>query len=173
MNKTNVVLTEKKKKVKTKDLFSGMNIEVKKESKKRVYLVAPFFNDKQQKLVDTLKLLCEHFGFEVFSPKDDNLIVNFDSFKERQKAFNRNIKEVKNADFVLAVIDDWDCSVAFEMGIAYQVKTPILAYSNVMYRKLNLMMAHACMGYANGIEALKQHLKEIKNGTFKKYIWTG
>lgn len=152
-----------------------MNEKVKKKRKKKkkeLYLAAPFFNDGEWKLVDTLKLLCEGFGYKVFSPKDELLVTPESSMEERQAAFDGNTQAIDRADLVLAVIDDFDPGTIFEMGHAYAKGVPILAYSNVMGRGLNLMLAQSCIGFANGIEDLKEHLGKIVKGNYKPYVWT-
>jgi nucleoside 2-deoxyribosyltransferase len=78
----------------------------------------------------------------------------------------------------LAVIDDFDAGVIWEMGYAHARGKSILGYSDIEGRGLNVMLAGCCnLGFVNGRSALtdimKQHNLLPDGSYFPKNTWSG
>lgn len=142
-----------------------------------IYLAAPFFNDEQRDLctfVEGLSIRAEGTeGWPIYSPRLDGGVLKPDSNDfERQEVFESNTNAIGNASWVLAVIDNFDAGVLWEMGYAHAVKTPTLGYSDVEGRGLNVMLAGSCdLGFINGREALKEIL--TRTSPFPRNTWRG
>src|SRR5262245_58833299 len=86
-----------------------------------IYLASPFFNDKQLEVVKNIERLLSAMNREFYSPRMDGVLIHM-SKEERKKQGKRlydlNIKNIINCTLLLAVIDDWDTGVVFELGFA-------------------------------------------------------
>jgi len=128
-----------------------------------IYLASPFFNPQQDQVVEDLKRSMGRFSLEYYSPKDQ-FRVNFktDPPEKLEQCFQANIKAIREADLILAVIDDFDPGTVWEMGYAFANKKPILAFSAVPGRGLNLMLSQSCVGFCNGVAELEVILDRYK-----------
>jgi len=135
-------------------------------SVKKLYLASPWFNENQKKTMDKIYNILLFEKFDVFAPFYNGLVVNKnnDSLETRKKAFDINVCSIDDCSLVVAVIDDWDSGTMFEIGYAYKSGIPVLGYSDVNGRGLNLMLQMAVWGFANGDEELKNQLSRFKNG---------
>ncbi len=75
----------------------------------------------------------------------------------RLRVFTDNVVNIDNADLVVAVIDDFDSGVLFELGYAYARHVPILTITNHAYG-CNLMLAHSVIGHLKSLEELQEAL---------------
>lgn len=140
-----------------------------------IYLASPFFNPQQDQVVEDLKRSMGRFNLEYYSPKDQ-FRVNFkiDPPEKLEQCFQANIKAIRDADLILAVIDDFDPGTIWEMGYASANKKIILAYSNVPGRGLNLMLSQSCKGFCNGIVELEAVLDRYKKlHRIDTVVWKG
>lgn len=132
----------------------------------KIYLAGPWFNDEQmeriQKIEKTLELFSEQ-GVEVFSPRKETLVLPNASHKDRQKAFEGNIRGIDKCDMILVCADDNDKGTMFEAGYAYATNTPILYYSDTLGTKpFNLMLACSTfLGCVKSTDELKTKISEI------------
>ncbi len=124
-----------------------------------VYLAAPFFNDAQTNLCDFIE------GFEktnrpIYSPRKDGGVLRPNATNaECNEVFNGNTIAMSTARWMLAVIDDFDTGVLWEMGYAHAKGIPTLGYSDIEGRGLNVMLAGSCdLGFINGRTELSELL---------------
>jgi hypothetical protein len=142
-----------------------------------IYLAAGFFTDKQKELCSFIESL-EKPVAPIYSPRIDGGVLKPDSDAiEIEATFKSNTIAINVARFVLAVIDDYDPGVIWEMGYAHG-KTGILAYSDVPDRGLNVMLAGSCnLGYINGRDDLGAFFKEygefMAGDIFPRNTWSG
>jgi nucleoside deoxyribosyltransferase len=142
------------------------------------YLAAPFFNDKQRDLVTYLEGLWTS-AQPIYSPRNDGFVLKPNATtSEKTKVFEENIRAIISARFMLAVIDDFDPGVIWEMGFAYGQDIPILAYSDVPGRGLNVMLAGSSdYGFINGRDDIKTLFKLFRrfdvNVAVPKNTWAG
>lgn len=132
--------------------------------------------------MDKVRNILLEMEFKVFAPYYDGVVLTKenDSPEMRKKVFDIDIGSIDKCDLVVAIIDDFDCGVIFEVGYAYRgklkpyrignafshylEKIPIIAYSDISGRGLNVMLQVACEGFANGPEELKDQLSRLKSG---------
>lgn len=130
-----------------------------------VYLASPWFNSKQKEVMDKVRNILIDMKFNIFAPFYDGVVLtkDNDSPEMRQKVFDIDIGSIDNCKLVVAVIDDFDPGTIFEMGYACKGKVPIIAYSDVSGRGLNVMLQQACIGFANGKQQLRIQLEHFLN----------
>ena len=138
-----------------------------------IYFAAPFFNDAQRNLCDFVE------GFEtdvkpIYSPRKDGGVLKPGSTNsERNDVFRGNTRAMDIARWVLAVIDDFDTGVLWEMGYAHARGIPTLGYSDVEGRGLNVMLAGSCdLGFTNGREDLGNMLRSMTED-WPRNTWSG
>lgn len=144
---------------------------------KHVYLAAGFFNDDQRAVCTAIENMAEEAGVPLYSPRHDGGVLVPDATEEeREFIFRSNVVAIEVADWVLAVIDDFDPGVIWEMGLAYG-KSPTLAFSNVPGRGLNVMLAgSANLGFINGLSELGSLFNNFRAGAvdpFPRNTWSG
>lgn len=152
----------------------------------KVYLAAPFFNKEQVQLVQDLEHVINQSGWRMFSPrKGENALEmnrmiqayqewrSFENAESERPAppqpsaalrlcvFNDNWMNIDDADLMLAVIDNFDVGVMWEVGYAYARQVPIVTYTNKDYG-CNLMLAHSIVGHLKDLRSAEDVL-EIGN----------
>lgn len=143
---------------------------------KHFYLAAGFFNDQQRDLCAFVEGY-EAMGQPIYSPRRDGFVLKPDATtEERRSVFESNTLAIETASWVLAVVDDFDPGVIWEMGYAFAHGIPTLGYSDVEGRGLNVMLAGSCeLGFINGRVALA----DLLNGgddvwsKFPRNTWRG
>lgn len=140
---------------------------------RHVYLAAGFFTEQQVAVCNYVE------GFHstdhpIYSPRLDGGVLKPDSSSlEIAEVFNSNKVAIDVADWVLAVIDDFDPGVIWEIGYAHARGAKILGYSDVPGRGLNVMLAGACnLGFVNGRDDLAKVFRRWP-AEFPKNTWSG
>lgn len=111
---------------------------LKASDKPRVYLASfeRYDNDAIEKF-DVMKKICAQYGFEAMSPLDKaegvDLIESDDLMETTYNQFDHYQQHVRNCDIILANLSDYqgyepNDDVAFECGMAYQLKKKCFAY---------------------------------------------
>lgn len=140
---------------------------------RHIYLAAPFFNDRQRDLCSFIEGL-ESDTHPIYSPRHDGGVLNPKApVEEIEAIFESNKTAIETADWVLAVIDDFDPGVVWEMGYAHARNPRVLGYSDVPGRGLNVMLAGSCpLGFVNGRDNLARLMDRfyIK---FPRNTWSG
>ncbi len=136
-----------------------------------MYMAAGFFNDEQRRLCSFIESF-ETPEFPIYSPRNDGFVLKPDATaEERQEIFLSNTEAIDHAAFMLAWIDDFDTGVIWEMGYAHARGCPILAFSIVEGRGLNVMLAGACdLGFINGRDTLQGILGQLGQGRFIQHL---
>lgn len=106
----------------------------------KVYIAAPFFNDVQLNIVESIKAKLKSERVEFFSPKDESMFKQGDNPKD---ILDLNCKAIQDAPYIIVVTDDKDVGTIWEAGYAYAIGKPIiylwLGYDRTM--KFNIMLA--------------------------------
>ncbi len=144
---------------------------------KHVYLAAGFFNDEQKNLCSFVESL-ETSVMPVYSPRLDGGVLTPASTNDTiSEVFESNKAAIGVASIVLAVIDDYDPGVLWEMGYAHAKHVPALGFSGVEGRGLNVMLAGGCaLGFINGRNDLESCLRDwngVNDGAFPRNTWSG
>lgn len=133
--------------------------------KTKVYLAGPwFYGDQPERLGKVEACLDSYKELDVYSPRRQKQVTAGASFADRRETFESNVKNVNDADFIVALVDDSDKGTLFECGLAYAYNVPILYYSETAKtRPFNLMLAESCteLGYVTDIEMLRARIEEM------------
>jgi len=139
-----------------------------------IYIAGPWFNERQNKILQDVKIYLRDLALEFYSPKDDNLFQT--DLTSPTEIFDDNVKHMLTCDMMLVITDGKDVGTIFEAGFAYAQGKQIL-YLWVDYKegqKFNIMLAESgdscCLGFLDLQKALIQY-KET--GTLKKIEYTG
>lgn len=99
--------------------------------KKRIYLASPFFNDEQVRQVRDLESIIENSGCECYSPSRDGikLEINKSTYEDRENTFKDNVKNIENADIIVANITDLDTGTQWEIGYAKRINKKVILVS--------------------------------------------
>jgi len=57
-----------------------------------------------------------------------------------------------------------DIGTIWEMGVAYELSKPVIAFSPNKLRKLNVMLLHSCRGFVHDYDKLKEVVVKVLNG---------
>lgn len=145
------------------------------QPERHVYLAAPFFNDTQRNVCSFIERH-ERDTLPIYSPRIDGGVLTPDATNEQREAiFTSNTDAIDDASWVLAVIDDFDSGVIWEMGYAWGQAVPTLGYSDVPGRGLNVMLAGSCsLGFVNGRNELGALLRSgDPSEWFPRNTWRG
>ena len=150
------------------------------ERRLNVYLASGWFTPMQKEVMDKVRnVLLEFSSFNVFAPFYEGVVLDKsnDSQKKRAEVFKVNTDAIIECDLMVAVIDDFDPGTIFEMGVAWGIGDcmwpAIVAYSDVPGRGLNVMLAQACVGFANGADMLREKLKRLEKLIDAPEEWSG
>lgn len=133
----------------------------------KVYIAAPFFNDKQLQIVEDIKAILEEQGIEYFSPKDESMFKQGDDPKD---ILQLNCKAISHAPFMICVTDDKDVGTIWEAGYAFARRVPIL-YVWLGYEphmKFNIMLAASGKAVVHNYVDLVYQLQNYSQ--FNEYI---
>lgn len=126
-----------------------------------VYIASGWWQPGHKQALEILELWLQEQKVGFFSPRLVHLCPPDASDRERKAAFDGNLRAIENANLVFARVDDYDPGTVWEMGYAFG-RTPVVAWSLVPMRKLNLMLAHACQGYVNGWKQIQSFFRDGK-----------
>jgi len=125
----------------------------------RAYLAAGWFSDAQEQrrleVIDALR----HAGIDFYSPKDEMLYIPGET--SGIEVLNRNIKEIRSADFVIASTEGKDMGTVWEAGYAFAIGKPVVYYF-LGRGKFNLMLAASGTAVCDTAKVLRTYLKAVK-----------
>ena len=149
----------------------------------KCYLASGWFSENQKRIMDKVRdIILEFPEIELFAPYYNGIALTKenDSPEMRKKVFDIDIGSIDECSLVVAVIDDFDPGTIFEMGYACKgkliqdrvgnaffgklEKIPIIAYSDVSGRGLNVMLQQAVVGFSNGSAQLREQLRRFIAG---------
>lgn len=122
----------------------------------KIYLGAPFFNPAQLKLVEELEDIFS--AHQVFSPRKEGIMTNMTPEERRSQArrlFKQNVDNIDWCDILLAVIDDRDVGVMFELGYAFARGRDIVTFTNQSYG-LNIMISECSQVHLQGLDEARR-----------------
>lgn len=131
-----------------------------------LYLAGPFFTAHQKEVASTVGAVFA--SIRVFDPRKH---PQLDTGATPQEVYNNNVEALDTCDLILACIDDFDPGTIWEMGYGHAMGTPIIAYSLVPGRGLNLMLRESVIGFLSGLEQLKQLATVLKHGRVEIIHW--
>lgn len=140
---------------------------------KKIYIAAPLFNEKEIAVIEKIKKCLSELNINFYSPKDEFQFKKGDPSENAKQCYNSNINAMNTCSHMIAVIDDFDPGTVFEIGYFIGFSKPVIAYSDIKGRGLNLMLAQACIDFANNKNELKNTLTNIIENKHEKQKYTG
>jgi nucleoside 2-deoxyribosyltransferase len=132
----------------------------------RVYLAAPFFSPRQLAVVEAIEAVLDRLGFPYYSPRRDGVLVDLSPAERRAAAariFDANVLNIKQADLIVAVIDDRDVGVAWEIGYAYGLaRRPALVTFTAAGHGVNVMLQQCADSHVRGVAELADVLTTLR-----------
>jgi len=112
----------------------------------RIYIAAPFFNERQLEIVKSLEGWLDYLGIDYFSPRSQGKPLKDMSGKELLKArgevFQNNVDNMEACSHMIACVEEKDTGTSFEIGYFFKSGKPIIMYSEKIGR-INVMLAEA------------------------------
>jgi nucleoside 2-deoxyribosyltransferase len=139
----------------------------------RVYLAAPFFNPRQVTIVEAIEASLDGLGISYYSPRREGVLSGM-TVAERRAAvariFDANVLNIKQAELVVAVIDDRDVGVAWEIGYAYGLmpRPAIVTYTEVGHG-VNVMLQQCADGHVRGVDELADVLTTLRFEDYRNF----
>lgn len=125
------------------------------ELERVTYIAAPFFTEEQKIQVEYVEHLLDVQEEPFFSPREFGVIteggMNDQQFK---RIFDMNIRMMNNAFRMVAITDDFDPGVMFEIGYAYSIGVKVITYSPKGYGS-NVMIAKAAWTHCKHADELE------------------
>lgn len=120
-----------------------MELEQLRMNFDKVYIASPFFNEKQVQRVEYVENILKENNIPFFSPRSIQFYNDFGEL-DGEKIFENDVKELNNADIIIALVDDKDMGTSFEIGYAHaKGKRIILVLFEDFTSKTNIMLACA------------------------------
>jgi nucleoside 2-deoxyribosyltransferase len=136
-------------------------------------LAAPLFSEAERDYNSRVAEAFRGEGFEVWLAQEHKF-VEHESTEEKRLIFEEDLKALRMADSVIAVLDgvDVDTGVAFEMGYAHAIGKPIVglktdhrSFSKV--ESVNLMLEaplkQLCRSVVEAIASIRTIEKKVKH----------
>jgi nucleoside 2-deoxyribosyltransferase len=131
----------------------------------KVYVGAPFFNERQLQVVLSIEAVLDQLRIAHYSPRIDGVLIEMppaERLAQSRRIFNLNKTGIRGADIVIAVVDDRDPGVMWEIGFAHaQLRPPkIVTYSDVGHG-LNIMVRCSVDVHVCGLDELRACLSTV------------
>lgn len=133
----------------------------------KVYIAAPFFTPKQLLVVEMIEYELSNAKVEFFSPRSEGTLKEMDAEERLAKMgdlFRSNIAHMDWCTHAIAVLDDYDKGVLFEMGYLYATDKKIIAYTNG-YKGINVMLNEAIVSHCTVMYQIIPALDGIFKGS--------
>lgn len=116
----------------------------------KVYIAAPFFNEEQIKIVESLELCLESRGIDYFSPRSEGTLSKMtreEQENSRKAIFESNVNNMCLCTHMIACVKYKDTGTIWEMGFMFAQGKPIVMLSDDL-SKINVMLAESALGIA-------------------------
>jgi nucleoside 2-deoxyribosyltransferase len=134
----------------------------------KVFLSGPFFNDAEVRRIGRAKQALEALGLEVYSTSHRNPPIDLGSEAQKKKRFELLCREIAKSDGVFAVLDGRDAGTIWEMGYAFALGKPVVAFTE---RKpfFSLMIDGSAL-CISGFDAVDAGIEKfyLKSGSHKR-----
>jgi nucleoside 2-deoxyribosyltransferase len=136
-----------------------------------VYLAAPLFSEPERAYNLLVAGELRNNFFDVYLPQEAGDDSDTRNKEEQVRIFSENLRALKNADIIVAIIDgaDADSGTAWEMGYAYALGKQVIALRTDFRRsgrheKVNLMLEES----ATVVTSVEYLLNAIKSPLIMK-----
>lgn len=126
----------------------------------KVYIAAPFFNEDQLRIVESIENELYLLRVKYFSPRSKGVLK--DMSKEEQKKtkkeiYDSNIDEMNNCTHMIACVEYKDTGTTFEIGYYASSNKPIILFSEKI-GTVNVMLAEAALSICDSLGKLPESL---------------
>jgi len=146
-------------------------LDVAPFSQYRVYLAAPLFSEPERAYNLLVAGQMRDNFFDVFLPQEAGDDSDTRNKEEQVRIFSENLRALKNADIIVAIIDgaDADSGTAWEMGYAFAHGKQVIALRTDFRRsgnheKVNLMLEES----ATVVTSIEYLLDAVKSPSIMK-----
>lgn len=94
-----------------------------------LFLSGPFFCDEEVERIGRVKSSLESLGFEVYSTSHRNRPIDLGSRPRKAARFKLLCEEIGKSDGVFAILDGRDAGTVWEMGYAFALGKPVVAFA--------------------------------------------
>jgi len=130
------------------------------ELESRVYLACGWLTKDQRKSLDDARQVLNKLGISNYATYYDGIKPDKESPPKRWgMAFRMNLGELHYCQVMVAVIDDFDPVTMWAMGCFYP--KPVIGYTSMPNRGLNIRLAQCFTAFANGKKELAEILSQL------------
>jgi nucleoside 2-deoxyribosyltransferase len=132
-----------------------------KNTKKKIYLAAGWFNQVQAEELTQLEEICDSKEWIDLASPRRIFVCPPGAPKETQDAtFDGNLQHIKTADFLIVNTRDKDIGTIWEAGYAFANEVPIVYFCNGLPSgaKFNLMLARSGVKVCTSFDQLEDYL---------------
>jgi nucleoside 2-deoxyribosyltransferase len=153
--------------------------------RRTIYLAGPFFNQFQTGIIAHSEDICARAEIFCNSPRKFLVLKPKACWEERRQVFIHNLQKIQSSELMLACLDNldekgsWrppDTGTLWEMGYAYAIGRPVVAFTASGQEKINVMLAQGCRGFLSDLNKVEDFLNGINGKTeeghpFWDYAW--
>lgn len=140
------------------DATPKLPVDYPEQAKTKIYLAGPWFDSAMELYYDYVERIVNYSKrcskYDVFFPRRQ-------PHNSPSEVFKNNIREINNADVVIALISRKDVGTAFELGLAYALNKPIylVGYDiSCFLSHTNIMLAYS--GLCFTVDNLARYLTD-------------
>ena len=114
----------------------------------KVYIAAPFFNDRQLDIVKGIEKSLTELNIDFFSPRSYGKSLKDMGVDElatsKKEVFMDNINNMDECTRMIACVEQSDTGTSFEIGYYYCAGKPVVLFSEKI-EQINVMLAEAAI----------------------------
>lgn len=132
---------------------------------KRVYVAGPWWTEEMMNRIENVEDVLAQNNCKMYRPRIDGPDLGPNATEEdRTFAFKDNVKNISDADFIVAITDGKDVGTIFEAGFAYGIDVPVIYFCNSLPEgaTFNVMLAKSGYSVALSFEDLDKIIKGEK-----------
>lgn len=137
----------------------------------KIYIAAPFFNERQLEIVKNVEAHLEKFGLDFFSPRSGGVLKDMSERKQeetKREIYLNNIYEMDQCTHMIACVEEKDTGTNFEIGYFAAKEKPVVLFSEKI-ETVNVMLAEAAISICDEYSALKWALSGYSTFKIKNY----
>ena len=119
--------------------------------KPKIYIAS---SPKNREVNEEIVRILESHGYEVYLPQRDT-----PQYAGLEIVFESNTRAIREADLIVAVLIDYECDLGFELGYAYALGKPIIAFARDKKYLKDKMIAGSLSKVAFSIRELTSEVK--------------
>jgi|SRR5882762_3926294 len=131
-----------------------------------IYLAAPLKTDEQRtRNMGIAHIIRQHYKggtnsqMRIYLPQHYMVLKPNATREERRGVYFENLKRIEQSELVVAVLDEKDTGVIFEMGFRACTKRPLIAVYLIPSAVVNVMLTEGCYAVCNGEDEFKGWLQ--------------